>query len=296
MANDSTVKAGSWGARTVEKIIRIIERAYADGVPMVYLVDSAGARITDQVDLFPGRRGAGQHLLQPGARVRLDPAGLRAVRAVGRRRRLHPGVLRRGRDGRRQRLDVPRLRPHGRDGHRREDHAGGDGRREGPLHRVRASATSCARTEAEALDVVRRYLSYLPSNWHAARRRPPRPRHATGVDLAALVPASERQAFDMRRFVKGLLDGGQLLRDPGAVGPRADRRLRPAGRRGRRRGRATTRCSRAACCSSTRPTRRPGSCSSATRSTCRCCSCPTCPASWSARRWRSRASSGTAPR
>src|SRR3982751_3147827 len=59
MANDSTVKAGSWGARTVEKIIRIIERAYDTGVPMVYLVDSAGARITDQVDLFPGRRGAG---------------------------------------------------------------------------------------------------------------------------------------------------------------------------------------------------------------------------------------------
>ena len=58
MANDSTVKAGSWGARTVEKIIRIIERAYADSVPMVYLVDSAGARITDQVDLFPGRRGS----------------------------------------------------------------------------------------------------------------------------------------------------------------------------------------------------------------------------------------------
>src|SRR5579875_2106774 len=59
MANDSTVKAGSWGARTVEKIIRIIEKAYAAGIPMIYLVDSAGARITDQVDMFPGRRGAG---------------------------------------------------------------------------------------------------------------------------------------------------------------------------------------------------------------------------------------------
>src|SRR5512138_1161539 len=59
MANDSTVKAGSWGARTVEKIIRIIETAYDSGLPMVYLVDSAGARLTDQVDLFPGRRGAG---------------------------------------------------------------------------------------------------------------------------------------------------------------------------------------------------------------------------------------------
>ena len=35
MANDSTVKAGSWGARTVEKIIRVIEQAYADGLPMI---------------------------------------------------------------------------------------------------------------------------------------------------------------------------------------------------------------------------------------------------------------------
>ena len=60
MANDSTVKAGSWGARTVEKIIRIIEKAYPSGIPMVYLVDSAGARITDQVEMFPGRRGAGK--------------------------------------------------------------------------------------------------------------------------------------------------------------------------------------------------------------------------------------------
>ncbi|MET0227732.1 MAG: carboxyl transferase domain-containing protein, partial [Actinomycetes bacterium] len=60
MANDSTVKAGSWGARTVEKILRVQERALSLQVPMVYLVDSAGARITDQVQMFPGRRGAGR--------------------------------------------------------------------------------------------------------------------------------------------------------------------------------------------------------------------------------------------
>src|SRR6266542_1223253 len=60
MANDPTVKAGSWGAPTVEKIIRIIELARRGKLPMVYLVDSAGARITDQVELFPGRRGAGK--------------------------------------------------------------------------------------------------------------------------------------------------------------------------------------------------------------------------------------------
>ncbi|MBV8386195.1 MAG: acyl-CoA carboxylase subunit beta, partial [Acidimicrobiia bacterium] len=60
MANDPTVKAGSWGARTVEKIVRLTEYALKHEVPIFWLVDSAGARITDQVELFPGRRGAGR--------------------------------------------------------------------------------------------------------------------------------------------------------------------------------------------------------------------------------------------
>src|ERR687895_2711165 len=60
MANDPTVKAGSWGPKTVEKIISIQERALQHLVPMIYLVDSAGARVTGQVAMFPGRRGAGR--------------------------------------------------------------------------------------------------------------------------------------------------------------------------------------------------------------------------------------------
>src|SRR5207253_1343179 len=54
------VKAGSWGARTVEKIVRLTEYALRHETPVFWLVDSAGARITDQVELFPGRRGAGR--------------------------------------------------------------------------------------------------------------------------------------------------------------------------------------------------------------------------------------------
>jgi acetyl-CoA carboxylase carboxyltransferase component len=66
------------------------------------------------------------------------------------------------------------------------------------------------KTEAEALDAVRRSLTYLPSNWQGtppsvAAVEPPT------VDLAGLVPASERQAFDMRRFVKGVLDEGSYF-------------------------------------------------------------------------------------
>ncbi|CAM4043215.1 acyl-CoA carboxylase subunit beta [Lederbergia lenta] len=60
MANDATVKAGSWGAKTVEKIIRMQETAEKLMIPLLYLVDSAGARITDQLDMFPNRRGAGR--------------------------------------------------------------------------------------------------------------------------------------------------------------------------------------------------------------------------------------------
>src|SRR6476660_824378 len=104
MANDPTVKAGSWGPKTVEKILRTQERALRLEVPMVYLVDSAGARITDQVKMFPGRRAA----------------GLSALRAVGRGRGLHPGVLRRRDHARRERVDVPRVAADGRGGDRRE--------------------------------------------------------------------------------------------------------------------------------------------------------------------------------
>ncbi|MEA2001536.1 MAG: acyl-CoA carboxylase subunit beta [Actinomycetota bacterium] len=60
IANDPTVKAGSWGRLTVEKMIRTLEYAYDEMLPVMYLIDSAGARITDQIDLFPGRRGAGK--------------------------------------------------------------------------------------------------------------------------------------------------------------------------------------------------------------------------------------------
>jgi acetyl-CoA carboxylase carboxyltransferase component len=209
MANDSTVKAGSWGARTVEKIIRIIERAYSAGLPMVYLVDSAGARITDQVDLFPGRRGAGKifwnqvrasgsipqvcALFGPSAAGgAYIPAFCDVVAMVEGNASMYLGS------------------------DRMVEMVTGE---KTTLEAMGGARVHCAesgvghflcKSEAEALDVVRRYLSYLPANWTqpapaAPAVTPP------AVDLAALVPASERQAFDMRRYVKGLLDAGSFL-------------------------------------------------------------------------------------
>jgi acetyl-CoA carboxylase carboxyltransferase component len=58
IAHDYAVKAGSWGELSCEKQIRILERADRDLLPVVYLVDAAGGRLSDQMGFFPGRRGA----------------------------------------------------------------------------------------------------------------------------------------------------------------------------------------------------------------------------------------------
>ncbi|GIG58029.1 propionyl-CoA carboxylase [Longispora fulva] len=209
MANDSTVKAGSWGARTVEKIIRVIERAYQTGVPMVYLVDSAGARITDQVDLFPGRRGAGKifynqvkasgsipqacALFGPSAAGgAYIPAFCDVVAMVDGNASMYLGS------------------------DRMVEMVTGE---KTTLEAMGGAAVHCkesgvghflCKSEAEAIETIRTYLSYLPSNWELA---PPvaEPVAANGVDLAAMVPPSERQAFDMRRYVKGIVDEGSFF-------------------------------------------------------------------------------------
>jgi len=59
IANDFTVKAGTWGRRTFEKITQLQERADALGIPVVYLVDAAGARIDEQFDSYAGRHAWG---------------------------------------------------------------------------------------------------------------------------------------------------------------------------------------------------------------------------------------------
>ncbi|PYP85484.1 MAG: propionyl-CoA carboxylase [Blastocatellia bacterium AA13] len=60
MANDATVKAGSWWPETVRKILRIQEVAMRCRVPIIYLVDSAGVNLPYQANVFPGQDGGGR--------------------------------------------------------------------------------------------------------------------------------------------------------------------------------------------------------------------------------------------
>ncbi|HEY2080070.1 MAG TPA: acyl-CoA carboxylase subunit beta [Streptosporangiaceae bacterium] len=209
MANDSTVKAGSWGARTVEKIIRVIEQAYSAGLPMIYLVDSAGARITDQVQMFPGRRGAGKifhtqvrasgsipqvcALFGPSAAGgAYIPAFCDFVAMVDGNASMY--------------LGSPRMVEMVVSEQTTLEEMGG-----ARMHTsVSGVGHFLASSEAEAIGAVRSFLSYLPSNW---QQSPPAalPREPKPADLRAMVPVSERQAFDMRRYVRGIVDEDSLF-------------------------------------------------------------------------------------
>ena len=58
VANDATVKAGSWWPETIRKILRAQEIAMRQRIPIVYLVDSAGVNLPYQGGVFPGQYGA----------------------------------------------------------------------------------------------------------------------------------------------------------------------------------------------------------------------------------------------
>jgi 3-methylcrotonyl-CoA carboxylase beta subunit len=58
VANDATVKAGSWWPETITKMLRAQEIAMRCRVPIIYLVDSSGVNLPYQGGVFPGQYGA----------------------------------------------------------------------------------------------------------------------------------------------------------------------------------------------------------------------------------------------
>jgi acetyl-CoA carboxylase carboxyltransferase component len=210
MANDSTVKAGSWGARTVEKILRIQEVAAKRRCPLLYLVDSAGARITDQVEMFPGRRGAGRIfynqvqlsgvipqvclLFGPSAAGgAYIPAFCDVVVMVDKNASMYLGSPRMAEMVIGEKITLEEM--------------GGA--------RMHTEVSGCgdvlAKNEEEALAWCRRYLSYFPSNCTeappAAEARP----NAAGPGIEAIVPDQQNKPFDMMGVIEALIDEGTWL-------------------------------------------------------------------------------------
>src|SRR5205814_3951010 len=202
MANDSTVKAGSWGRRTVEKILRIQERAMTLRVPMLYLVDSAGARITDQVEMFPGRRGAGRifyNQVQMSGQVpqvcllfgpsaaggAYIPAFCDIVVMVEGNASMYLGSPRMAEMVIGEKVSLEAL--------------GGA--------RMHCTVSGCGdilvKTEQEAIEAGKAYLSYLPENFESPLpMSPPRPPAASGKRIEDLIPPDQNKFFDMFALIR----------------------------------------------------------------------------------------------
>ncbi|MFD2209149.1 acyl-CoA carboxylase subunit beta [Virgibacillus halophilus] len=206
MANDSTVKAGSWGKRTVEKIIRIQETAEKLELPLLYLVDSAGARITDQIEMFPGRRGAGRifhNQIKLSGRVpqvcllfgpsaaggAYIPAFCDIVIMVDKNASMYLGSPRMAEKVIGENVSLEEM--------------GGA--------KMHCSISGCGdvlvKTEPEAISYARSYLSYFPANFRnkPATEKPVSPAQFE-QSIADIIPANQNAPFNMMDFINRIID------------------------------------------------------------------------------------------
>ncbi|WP_209124326.1 acyl-CoA carboxylase subunit beta [Alkalihalobacillus sp. BA299] len=211
MANDSTIKVGSWGSRTVEKIIRIQETAEKLNVPMLYLVDSAGARITDQVEMFPGRRGAGRifyNQVKLSGRVpqicllfgpsaaggAYIPAFCDIVIMVDGNASMYLGSPRMAEMVIGEKVTLEEM--------------GGA--------KMHCSVSGCgdilAKTEQVAIEMARQYLSYFPANFgEDAPVKEPVPPKAFDKTLEEIIPQNQNAPFNMHDLIQRIIDEGTFF-------------------------------------------------------------------------------------
>jgi len=204
MANDPTDKAGSWGARTVEKIVRLTELALRDSIPVVWLVDSAGARITDQVELFPGRRGAGRifyNQVRLSGKVPQICCLFGPSAAGGAYIPSFCDIVIMVEGNASMYLGSPRMAEMVIGEIATLEEMGGA--------RMHATVSGCgdnlAHDDADAIEQARAYLTYFPSNW---AQDPPHyePVAPTAVLTAEVVPDADSEGYDMHRVIECLID------------------------------------------------------------------------------------------
>jgi acetyl-CoA carboxylase carboxyltransferase component len=207
MANDYTVKAGSWGEKTVQKIVRIQEKAARLGVPLLYLVDAAGGRISEQIRIFPGRFHAGRIFYNevqlsgvvpqvcilfgpsPAGSAYL-PALTDLVIMVEGKASLYVGSPRMVEMAIGERTTLEEL--------------GGA--------RMHCEVSGCgdvlAASDEEAIELARRYLGYMPQSFQSRPARVDPVEAKPGRSIDAIVPYDQRKYFDMYEVLDRLIDAG----------------------------------------------------------------------------------------
>jgi methylmalonyl-CoA decarboxylase subunit alpha len=207
MANDYTVKAGSWGEKTVLKIVRIQEKAARLAVPMLYLVDAAGGRISEQIKIFPGRFHAGRifynEVQLSGVVPQIcilfgpSPAGSAYLPAltdlvimVDGKASLYVGSPRMVEMAIGEKTTLEEL--------------GGA--------RMHCAVSGCgdvlASSDEDAIELAKRYLAYMPGSYRQLTPRTPAAEPKAGRSIDEIVPYDQRKWFDMYEVIDRVIDAG----------------------------------------------------------------------------------------
>ena len=212
VANDATVKAGSWWPETITKILRAQEIAMRERIPIIYLVDSAGVNLPYQGGVFPGQYGAARifyynslmrrylHVPQISAVMGSCIAGGAYLPALSDVIFMVDGTsfmglggpnLVKGATG--QTIDAETL--------------GGSRTHTG----ISAVAHYRAANDGECLEKIRAYVARLPRvpGLQHARRASVPPRRDP-AELYDLLPHDHRMSYDVHKVLECLLDEGKL--------------------------------------------------------------------------------------
>jgi len=209
VANDATVKAGSWWPETIKKMLRAQEIAMRQRIPIVYLVDSAGVNLPYQGGVFPGQYGAARifyynsimrhYLRVPQIAAVMGPciAGGAYLPALSDVIFMVEGTSFMG-------LGGPNL-VKGATGQTVDAESLGGA----ATHTaVSAVAHYRAKDDRECLTRIREYVARLPRTL-----RPPAPGgkpKRSPKELYDLLPSDHRMSYDVRAVLECLLDAGKL--------------------------------------------------------------------------------------
>ena len=209
IANDITVKAGTWGRKTYQKITYTQRKADELAIPLIYLVDSAGARLDEQQYCYAGHDAMGNifyNQIQVSGRIPQicvlfgpSPAGSAYVPAlcdlcimVDKNVSAY--------------LGSPRMAEMVIGEHTTLEEMGGA--------RMHASVSGCgdnlAADDTEAIEMARIWLSYFPTSWRDAPPVAPTAKPQTSL-TASMVPSSPAEGYDIHRVIEALVDADSFF-------------------------------------------------------------------------------------
>ncbi|HML80231.1 MAG TPA: carboxyl transferase domain-containing protein [Thiomonas arsenitoxydans] len=211
VCNDATVKGGTYYPMTVKKHLRAQEIARENRLPCIYLVDSGGANLPNQDEVFPDRDHFGrifynqatlsaEGIAQIAVVMGSCTAGGAYVPAMSDESVIvaNQGTIFLG--------GPPLVKAATGEEVSAEDLGGGD------VHtRLSGVADHLARNDAHALDIARRIVSRLrPAERAAVDLRPPREPLYAASELYGCIPTDARKPFDIREIIARIVDGSEL--------------------------------------------------------------------------------------